>query len=326
MLKVSVIIPTMNRARYLQNAITSLQEQNFPEDEYEIIIVDNNSTDGTPEVVEVSNRVGKKEVRYVKEPKPGLHNARHTGAKRAKGEILAYTDDDVICDKNWLSELVKPYANPEVGCVGGKILPKFEATPSGWVEYFPDFLSILDRSDKVIEIYDESVYGCNFSIRKDVLYETGGFNPDAFPWELIRYRGDGETGLLIKVRANGYKIVYTPFAIVKHVIPKDRLTIEYFKKRAFMEGIFTSYRDIRKNHGLNNSGCRELLKKILRPAFLPVRRFMNYPKYVYKGQFDYIKYNELAHKYYLKGIKFHREEVSKDRGLMEYVLKENYLI
>lgn len=325
MVYVSVIVPTHNRSKYLQDTIISLQEQNFPKDDYEIIVVDNNSTDDTPQVVEECNRDGKKESIYVKEPNLGLHNARHAGAKAAKGEILAYVDDDVICDKNWLSELVKPYADPEVGCGGGKILPKWEAEPPGWVNYFPDFLSILDRSDKVIEIHDEVIFGCNFSIKKDILYETGGFNPDAFPWNLIKYRGDGETGLLTKVRAKGYKIVYTPFAVVEHVISKDRLTIEYFKKRAFIEGIYTSYRVIRRNRGLDSGGCKKLIWEILGSTLSTIRRYMNYSKYIYKGQFDYIFYNELAHKYYRKGIKYHREEVIKDKGLLEYVLQENYL-
>lgn len=325
-MKVSVIIPTVNRAKYLKNALISAQNQSFPKNEYEIIVVDNNSTDRTPQVVEECNRNGKKELVYVKEPEHGLHNARHAGAKAAKGEILAYVDDDVICNSNWLSELVKPYADPEVGCVGGKILPKFEATPPRWVKYFQDFLSILDRGDKIIEINDNNIYGCNFSIRRSILYIVGGFNPDAMPWNLIKYRGDGETGLLVKVRAEGYKLIYTPFAVVKHVIPKDRLALEYFKKRAFIQGISTSYTIIRKNRGLEGGGCKKLIRKILGSALSTTHRYMNCYKYIYKGQFDYIKYNELAHKYHLKGIKFHRDEVLKDKGLMEYILKEKYLI
>ena len=252
MVYVSVIVPTHNRSKYLRNAIISLQEQNFPKADYEIIVVDNNSTDDTPEVVEECNRKGKKEVIYVKEPEIGLHNARHAGAKGAKGVILAYVDDDVICDPNWLSELVKPYADPEVGCVGGKILPKWEAEPPEWVKCFPPwYLSLTDQGEKIKESQD--IIGCNFSIRKSLLFEVGGFNPDAFgDKKLIWYRGDGENGLLRKVYNANRKIIYTPSAIVWHVIIKNRLTLDYFKKRAFMEGIsasFSSFVYQPKEHG-----------------------------------------------------------------------------
>lgn len=242
MIQVSVIIPTHNRSEYLRNTIISLQEQNFPKYEYEIVVVDNNSTDNTPQVVEACDRKGKKEVVYVKEPEVGLHNARHAGAKAAEGEILAYVDDDVICDKNWLSELVKHYADPEVGCVGGKILPKWEAEPPKWVKQYPSYLSLLDLGDEVKELKTLKIYGCNFSIRRSLLFEVGGFNPDAFcDKKLIWYRGDGETGLLRKVLATGRKIIHTPYAIVWHVIPESRLTISYFKKRFFIQGISSSF-------------------------------------------------------------------------------------
>lgn len=242
MIHISVIVPTHNRCKSLRNTIFSLQEQNFPKDGYEIVVVDNNSTDKTLEVVEECNRNGKKEVIYVQEPEIGLHNSRHAGAKAAKGEILAYVDDDVICDSNWLSELVKPYTDPEVGCVGGKILPKWEAEPPEWVKLYPSSLSLLDLGDAIKELKTPKIYGCNFSIRRSLLFEVGGFNPDAFgDKKLIWYRGDGETGLLRKVLAIDSKIIYMPHAIVWHVIPESRMTLNYFKNRNFIQGISASF-------------------------------------------------------------------------------------
>lgn len=246
MIYVSVIVPTHNRSKYLRDAIISAQEQNFPKDDYEIIVVDNNSTDNTPQVVEECNRYGKKEVVYVKEPKIGLHNARHAGAKVAKGEILAYVDDDVICDPNWLSELVKPFTDQEVGCVGGKILPKWEAEPPEWVNLYRGHLSLLDWGDELKELKTPNIYGCNFSIRKSLLFEVGGFNPDAFADDKFYwYRGDGETGLLGKVIRKSKRIIYTPGAIVWHVIPKSRLTLQYMKSRFAKQAVssmYTSYK------------------------------------------------------------------------------------
>ena len=110
----------------MRNTIVSLQQLNFPNDRYEIIVIDNNSTDDTRRVVEEGKQQGKKEIIYCKELRVGLHYARHAGAQIAKGDILAYIDDDAICDPDWLLELTRPYTDPKVGCVGGKILPRFE--------------------------------------------------------------------------------------------------------------------------------------------------------------------------------------------------------
>lgn len=246
MIHISVIIPTHSRCEYLRNTVISLQRQNFSKDDYEIIVVDNNSRDETSEVVKECNKNGKKKIIYVKEPDIGLHNARHTGAKAAKGEILAYVDDDVICDKNWLSELIKPYGDPQVGCVGGKILPKWKAKSPEWIRPRPSYLSLLDLGNEIKELKTPSIYGCNFSIRKSLLFKVGGFNPDVFgDKKLIWYGGDGETGLLRKVLRLRKKIIYTPHALVWHVIPKSRLTLDYFKRKRFIEGISASFRAYR---------------------------------------------------------------------------------
>ena len=151
-------------------------------------------------------------------------------------------DDDVICDSNWLSELIKPYSDPEAGCVGGKILPKWEATPPEWVKLYPSYLSLLDLGSEIKELKTPKIYGCNLSIRRSLLFEVGGSNPDVFgDRKLIWYMGDGETGLLRKVLIAGKKIMHTSHAIVWHVIPESRLTISYFKKRSFIEGISASF-------------------------------------------------------------------------------------
>ena len=197
---VSVIVPTRNHCESLRNTIASLQQLNFPNDLYEIIIIDNNSMDDTRHVVEECKQQGKKEVIYYEESRDGLHYARHAGAQIAKGDILAYTDDDAICDPDWLSELTRPYTDPKVGCVGGKVLPRFETKEPAWAKYsnFLYVLSILDRGDEIVKVNDAQIYGCNYSIRKTVLYDAGGFHPDSTPPSLMRYLGDGGVGLTNK--------------------------------------------------------------------------------------------------------------------------------
>jgi len=245
-LKISVIIPTYNRTESLANTIRSLKQQVFIG--YEIIVVDNSCTDETKILVEKEERDIDKNrcfIMYLPEPSIGLHNARHTGAKASKGEILLYVDDDIIADENLLNEILKPYADPVVGCVGGKILPKWEVNPPEWIKLFSlSWLSILDLGEEIKET--EVLYGCNFSIRRQILFDIGGFNPDGFPDRKYWYfRGDGEMGLLRKLHTSGRKIVYNPNAIVWHIIPKQRIDIKYFQERAFKCGVERSFSQLR---------------------------------------------------------------------------------
>ncbi|MGZ4862303.1 MAG: glycosyltransferase [Halobacteriota archaeon] len=315
----SVIVPTRNRCESLRNTLVSLQQLNFPNDHYEIIVVDSSSADDTRRVVEECKQHGNKEIIYCKEVHKGVHKARHVGAQIAKGDILAYVDDDVICDPDWLSELTRPYTDPKVGCVGGKIAPRFEAKEPAWAKYFPGYLSILDRGGEITKVNDDRIYGCNFSIRKTVLYDVGGFNPGGTPPSLMRYLGDEETGLLNKVIKKDYDVVYTPFAVVIHVIPKERLTIDYLKQRVFVEGVCHSYTKIRNDRGitLNENGLIDSTKS----AFW---RWSAYCIAVANGKLRFAIYKAIEHYYHEKGMRYHRTEVSNDKKLLEYVLQPDY--
>lgn len=315
---VSIIIPTRNRCESLRNTIVSLQQQNFPDDHYEIIVIDKPSTDDTRRVVEECNQHGRKEVIYYEELQDGVHYARHAGARIAKGDLLAYTDDDVICDPDWLSELTRPYTDPKVGCVGGKVLPRFETKEPAWAKYFPGFLSILDRGSEITKVNDAGIWGCNYSIRKAVLYDAGGFNPTGTPASPMRYLGDEECGLTNKAIEKGYDVVYTPFAVVIHVIPQERVTIDYFKQRAFVWGVEDSYKEIRKNGGIAPSGLIDSAKSTL-------GRWSVYCIAVATGKLRLAGYMAIAHNYHEKGVRYHRTEVSNDKKLLEYVLQPDYL-
>ena len=243
-MQASIIIPTLNCAKYLKNALISAINQSFPKNEYEIIVVDNNSTDETPEVVAELNMTGNKEIIYIKEPNIGLHNARHAGAKIAKGEILVFTDDDAICDRDWLKEILEPYDSDTVGLVGGKVLPKWEVEPPDWIRkyFYGNYLSLFDLGDEIVET--TGAVGVNYSIRRCLLFELKGFNPDSFG---DIWLGDGESGLNQKALDKGYKIIYNPYAIVWHVIPPTRLTQKYMNKRAENQGASESYTLYKRN-------------------------------------------------------------------------------
>jgi GT2 family glycosyltransferase len=245
--KASVIIPTYNRCRSLERALQSVAEVHFPHEQLEIVVVDNNSNDDTPNV---AHRFANSdiELKYVKEPRLSFTVARHTGANAASGEILLYIDDDVVVDKRWLAAVIDVFEGDEtVGIVGGPILPTFEADPPDWIkQYYPmsGWLSLLDRGHDLHQTHD--AFGPNFSVRKDLLQLVGGFPADTIGVEAEGrpgvvekiYVGSGDVGLCARVRKAGYKVMYAPGALVHHVIPPVRLTKKWWHSRFAGEGCY----------------------------------------------------------------------------------------
>ena len=270
----SIIVATYDRADFLQNTVASLRIQTYYGG-FEIVVVDNASSEGLREyVVSLERQLGS-QVRYVAEPRTGLHHARHAGAKAARGDVLVYVDDDVIARPHWLGALLRPYQDERVDCVGGRIMPSWEVEPPNWLSAFPpSYHSLLDYGDQQRELaWPESIYGCNFSIRKSVLFEVGGFNPDAFgDRRLIWYRGDGETGLVKKVYEAGYRVVYAPYAVVEHRIPAQRLTIAYMRRRAFDNGISAGYINYRYNRPSWPALGANMVRKTLSAIYHRVRQ------------------------------------------------------
>jgi glucosyl-dolichyl phosphate glucuronosyltransferase len=288
--------------------LASLIQQEFPADNYEIIVVDNKPTGEVRKVVQELEQDQQRSIRYVEEPKVGLHNARHAGAREARGQILVYIDDDVIVHPNWLSAMVAPFANPQVGCVGGKTVPRWETVePPNWLSLFPDgYLSLLDLGEESKDLnWPETAYGCNMAVSRSVLYEVGGFNPDDIgDRKLIWLRGDGETGLQRKIYDAGYKVVYSPHAWLYHRIPAARLKAEYFYWRAFTQGISDSYTLIREDP----SKLRMIRHTV--GCFLRVAR-------------EY--WRSIGNAWYWYGRGQHQLRAALDRKVYRYVLQDTYL-
>jgi glycosyltransferase involved in cell wall biosynthesis len=198
-MKISVIIPTFNNSKFLKIAIQSVVDQTLNHSQYEIIVVDNDSTDDTKKVflkIEKSNPEAN--LKYFHDIVPGQLTGRHRGAHEAKGDILVYTDEDIIADKNWLRSIEGIFQDSSVMLVCGKSLPNYEADPPEWLESFwhrnGDInncfdLSLMDLGNDLAEVDPIFVIGLNFSIRKSALFELGGFHPDAVPKKYQKYQG-----------------------------------------------------------------------------------------------------------------------------------------
>lgn len=336
----SVILPTRNRADLLTSALQSLAAQTLPQDAFEILVIDNGSTDHTKQVVASAGQ-RLPHLRYFYEPTPGLHRGRHLGMKRAKHDILVYADDDIEAFPGWLEAIAEAFRDPEVALVGGKNLPKFESQPPDWIMKMWEgdhhghrmlvYLSLLDLGDETREISPYHVFGCNFSIRRSVLIEAGGFHPDAFPLERIQYRGDGESHVARYLSEQRYKTLYHPQASVYHAVPAQRLTEGYFCQRAYHQGISDSYTQIRSLHfGHRRPGgwLRRYYHALRRS--LPGKGFRARMRQIWtRGSLD--RKDETSsiqlkiRKSYDAGWQYHQKIVKRDPSLLGYVLQDNYM-
>lgn len=245
---VSIIIPTYNRAHYIQYTIDSFLKQNYPKEDYEIIVCDNNSTDHVKEVIsEYVEKYGEEKIRYMFEGRQGVHYARNSAAKIAKGEILYFTDDDMLADRNLLRELISVFDNDKVGLATGRILPRWEKRPPKWIKKYclNTFLSLNDlgRQTKVAE-YDLGVFSCHEAIRREAFWQTGGFHPE---YTKDEYYGDGETGLNEDIIGNGWLVGYAGKSKIYHMIPPERMTQRRINKFMSNSGNADSYRAYRRN-------------------------------------------------------------------------------
>ncbi|MCW1309091.1 MAG: glycosyltransferase family 2 protein [Candidatus Bathyarchaeia archaeon] len=319
----SVIIPTRNRAKYLAGALASITGQTYPQELFEVIVVDNGSTDNTKEVCESFNdRI--KNLRYFYEPTPGLHVGRHLGMRQAKAEILVYADDDIEAFPTWLEAIAESFQNPEVVLVGGKNLPKWEAEPPDWIlkmwekdkngNRILEYLSIIDLGDEKKFINPFYVFGCNFSIKKKILQEFGGFHPDGMPEDLLRYRGDGETYVCRSIYERGYISLYNPRASIFHVISKNRLNDKYFYRRAFREGISYSFSFIRKRARESNSTISSI--------YLPL--FLKYLVLICKA-FHIDKRKFFINISYLGGFFYHSSLFLTNDSVKNWVMADTYI-
>lgn len=239
---VSVIIPTYNRGKLLPNTLDSFLSQDYPRDRYEIIIANNNSTDDTQPVIhEYCSK--NPQITALLEKRQGVHYARNSAAKIAKGDILYFTDDDMVADPSLITEIVKVFdLDPLIGSATGKIIGNFEVPPPRWVKkhLMNRYLSLTENNtpEGIVVSRKDIVYSCHEAIRKDVFFECGGFNPENTAGVWI---GDGETGLGIKMKKAGYIFAYTSRSVIYHLIPKSRMTLQYLIKRVGNQAFSDSY-------------------------------------------------------------------------------------
>ena len=327
---ISIIVPTLNRANFLRSALQSFCQQNFPSDQYEILVIDNGSTDNTRAVTSTTfDAYPSIQSKYVYEPEPGSTAARHRGALEAKGNIFTFADDDIQANPNWLRAINTSFNDSTVQLVGGPSLPKYEVEPPEWIEWFWDngplgkncfYLSLLDFGDQIREIDPTYIWGLNFSIRNSALFELKGFLPDIFPSHLQHLQGSGETGLAGEAKRRDFKAIYHPEALVYHHVQRERMTYRYFEKRFYFAGIDGSYSSIRATYTFRKidmvSHVVKKHLKLLRTGYFYIK-IRSYPA----------KRAALCRRFWRaeqKGRKFHQDAVRQHPDILDWIQKSDY--
>lgn len=239
-MKLSVVICTYNRERYLFPLLESIVNNDFPRDRYEIVLVNNNSRDNTEEVCHrFAESYPDVEFHYFMEPKQGLSNARNRCIAESRGDVLIYVDDDALVNDLYLRTYWDFFeSHPEVFAAGGPITPRYETEEPEWMSHFTLNLitGYANFGERVCK-YPAGSYpgGGNAAYRKEVFNVTGLFNP-----ELGRngetLAGSEEKDIFDKMRSNKMEFYYLPTAILYHLIGENKLTTDYFDRLTFEIG------------------------------------------------------------------------------------------
>lgn len=241
LMHITVIVCTLNRCEHLAKALKSLAASQLPQSiAWEVLVIDNNSADRTRQVAEDFCRQHPSHFRYVLESTPGKSHALNRGIQEARGDILAFTDDDATVAPDWLQNLTAHFNDGEWAGVAGRILPGQTSQFPCWIPKHERYgLSPLVVFDPKIEAgpLHESPFGANMAFRKSVFARYGGFRTDLGPGLGNNIPGkaeDSEFGQRLLAAGEGLR--YQPSAIVYHSISPVRLQKRHFLNWWFDKG------------------------------------------------------------------------------------------
>jgi glycosyltransferase involved in cell wall biosynthesis len=241
---ISVVIPTRNRLALLEDCLRSLLRQTLAPDRYEICVVDNASTDGTAAMVAaLANEFPRHRLFVAAEPVIGLSHARNRGIAATSAPLIAYGDDDANMPPDWLERYLTRFADMPAGVVkiGGEIDPVWGAPRPAWLSeamlcLLTAHSSIKSDTARLCKSGGgEVLVECNCCYRRDALTRMGGF-----PTMLGRKGNNllsGDSAVDYRLMAEGAGFFYDPAILIHHRIHADRLTVDWFRRRYFWQGV-----------------------------------------------------------------------------------------
>lgn len=239
-MNISVVICTYNRCASLKKTLASIGAMEVPAAlTWELIVVDNNSIDGTKSVVESFASSCGLNVRYQFEGTPGLSRARNCGIRHSTGGIIVFTDDDVLVSHEWIAQIKKGFDDYKPACLGGRILrdPTLPL-PDWWDRKWRQVLTHFDRGNEVViagpEDRTEFAWGANISFRRDVFEKYGLFRVDLGAGTNVL--GE-DSEIVLRLRQQGERVIYYPRAVVVHSPAVDRLSKQYLRTWNYRLGV-----------------------------------------------------------------------------------------
>jgi glycosyltransferase involved in cell wall biosynthesis len=234
--QISVVICTYNRAGYIQEAMESLYTQTLARDQYEVIIVNNNSSDNTELICQLFiSSHNDASFLYMNEPEQGASYARNTGAKHARSPLLCFMDDDAVADPDYLERIVRFFdTHPDAGGLGGRIIPRYIPAEPAWMSHYVSSLVGHFHYSEEPTVFKPGKYPLesNMIIRKADFDAINGFNT-ALPGVkgTLRIGGEGKD-FFFRLQALGHQVYYDPAIRVQHVVETAKLTREYMYRVA----------------------------------------------------------------------------------------------
>lgn len=246
--RVSVIVCTYNRAHSLPESLaTILKQRGVSPDEWELLVVDNNSRDHTRQVVEEIMAANGCRVRYLFEGRQGKSYALNRAIENARGEVLAFTDDDVFVDKHWLASILEATSTYPHKGFGGRLLPLWPDRVPSWLAKEGPYskpavggpIPSHDRGEEVKE-YDRGMWapvGGNMFFRREVFERYGGFRLGVCPTGDNFFWTTEDCELGFRLMKHGEKILYYPRAVVYHPVPAHKLSQSYLLRYSWDAGL-----------------------------------------------------------------------------------------
>lgn len=234
MFQISLIVATYNRSAALVELLESVARQSLTGSAWECVVVNNRSTDNTEEAFKsFTERYPQLHFRLLYEEKQGLSHARNCGIRAAEGAIIAFVDDDERIHRDFLHSYVELFAmHPDCAAAGGPVVATYEEQPRPcWMSRFTEepIANPMDWGDRVRPFPRGRIpAGGNMAFRREILARYGRFNP-ALGRVGERLIGGEESDLFARLRAGGEQILYTPGAVMWHLIPARKLSFDYLE-------------------------------------------------------------------------------------------------
>ena len=241
-MRFSIIIPTHNRADELRNTIQSIAKLTVDGD-WELLVVDNKSTDHTRRVVEEETASFPAPLRYLFEGEQGRYAALNTGIRAARGAIIATTDDDARVEPDWLTQANAALEELRCDYVGGKVLPIWKGTRPAWLPHRPGphwaVLALQDHGDRPREFGVDGLpwpLGINTAMKREA-YERIDLFDNRLGRKAGTLRNQAQREWHLRARAAGMRGFYAPKMVVHHVVEAERMTRRYFWRWYYWHGI-----------------------------------------------------------------------------------------